>query len=476
MLSIDKIKNVYLVGIGGIGVSALAKFFLKLEKNVSGSDISDSSIIKELQNRGVGIYPQHSKNNISKLVDILIYSPAVPFNNPERVRARELKIPEMSYPEFLGELSKEKKTIAISGTHGKSTTTALIGLILTTAKFEPTVIVGSQVKKFVGNFRFGKSGYFVAEACEYRGHMLNLNPWAIVLTNLEADHLDYYKDLNDIIKHFEKFVLKLPKGGLLVINADDFGCQKLLTDELIENLKNKGVKILKYRIVSDKRQTKSEKGDFDCYAQNIRTKNGRQYFELFFNKKSYGYFKLLVPGVFNIYNALAAATLALQLEVKREIILKTLAEYHGIWRRFEIVGKIKNKIVISDYAHHPTAVKNTIKATKEFYPGKKLLVVFQPHHHNRTKKLFKEFLICFNDLNKDDLLILNEIYDVKGREEDQDQNISSLDLVKGIKNLNVLYSKDLNCTKKLILKKMNDFDVILIMGAGDIDEMARGLK
>ena len=467
MLSINKIKTAYFSGIGGIGVSAIAKIWLKLDKKIRGSDPVSSEIIKDLKERGVKIYPQPSKNHISKGVDILIYSPAVPFNNPERVRARELKIPEMSYPEVLGEISKEKKTIAISGTHGKSTTTALIGLILTAAKIDPTVIVGSQVKSFGwdGNLRLGKSKYFVAEACEYRAHMLNINPRGIVLTNLEADHLDYYKDLNDIIKHFEKFVLRLPKGGLLVYNSDNSGCRKLLNVNLKNKLKKLGIKIFDYGLLTSDH----------CYAKNIEIKNGKQYFEIIYQKKSLGRFTLAVPGEFNIYNALAAVCLSLQFGVKKEIIKKVLNNYHGIWRRFEIVGKLKNKIVISDYAHHPTAVKNTIQATKEYYPNKKLLVVFQPHHHNRTKKLFKEFLECFNDLTKNDLLILNEIYDVTGREENKDQNISSKNIVKKLtnKNFSSLYSKDLNCTKKLILKKVKDFDVVLIMGAGDVDSVAR---
>jgi len=463
MLSISKIKTAYFSGIGGIGTSAIAKLFLKLDKKVYGSDLVYTDIIKELKRQGAIIYPQQISSNINKAVDIFIYSPAVPENHPERVKARQLKIPQLSYPEFLGELSKQKKTIAITGTHGKSTTTALIGLIMSAAKFDPTVIVGSQVKSFAGNFRYGKSNYLVNEACEYRGHMLNLNPWAIVLTNIEEDHLDYYKDLNDIIKHFEKFVLKLPNGGLLIINGDDIGCKKLLNNNVKNKLKKRGIKIFDYGL----RTT-----DY-CYAKNIKIKNGRQFFEIIYKNKSLGHFSLAVPGEFNIYNALAAVSLSLQLGVKKEIIKKVLKNYHGIWRRFEIVGKLKNKLIISDYAHHPTAVRNTIQATKEFYLGKKLLVVFQPHHHNRTKKLFKEFLQCFNDLTKNDLLILNEIYDVTGREENKDQNISSKDLVKKLKKLNVFYSNDLNWTKKLIYQKVKDYDIVLIMGAGDIDDIAR---
>ncbi len=358
MLSISKQKSAYFVGIGGIGVSAIAKIWLKLGKKIKGSDPINSEIIRNLKKRGIKIYPQPSKNHISKGVDILIYSSAVPFDNPERARARELKIPEISYSEVLGEMSEEKKTIAISGTHGKSTTTALIGLIMSAAKLDPTVIVGSQVSAFGwdGNLRLGKSKFFVVEACEYRGHMLKVNPLTIVLTNLEPDHLDYYKDLNDIIKHFEKFLLKLPKGGLLIYNGDNPGCRKLLSKKLKKQLERKEITILNYGLLTT---------DY-CYAKNIKVKNGRQYFKIIYQKKNLGRFALTVPGEFNIYNALAAVSLSLQFGVKKEIIKKVLQNYHGIWRRFEIIGKLMNKLIISDYAHHPTAVKKTIQATDCF--------------------------------------------------------------------------------------------------------------
>ena len=229
-MDFDKIKKIHFSGVGGIGVSAVAKMFLKLGKKVQGSDLADSAIINELQRLGAKIFNKQISKNINPDIDLLIYSPAVPENNPERIAAKKMDIPQLNYPEFLGELSKQHKTIAISGTHGKSTTTALIGLILARAKLDPTVIVGSQVKSFDGNFRSGVGKLLVAEACEYRAHMLNLTPWAIILTNVEEDHLDYYKDLNDIIAHFKKFVLKLPNKGLLIYNADDTGCQKLLSN------------------------------------------------------------------------------------------------------------------------------------------------------------------------------------------------------------------------------------------------------
>jgi len=466
MLSIKNIKNIHFTGIGGIGVSAIAKMMLKLGKNVSGSDILTSPIVLDLKKRGIKTYAQQQAKNVKLTTDLLIYSPAVPASNPERVRAKKLKIPEMSYPGFLGHLSKQYKTIAISGTHGKSTTTALIGLILAKAKLDPTVIVGSQVNSFDGNFRGGKGQYLVAEACEYRANMLNFNPWAIVLTNLEEDHLDYYKNLDDIIAYFKKFVLKLPTKGLLIYNADDTGCQQLLSIGLISTLTKKGIRIISYGL---NRPT-------NFSVDNLTIKNGCQSFSILSGSRKIGQAELKVPGTFNVYNVLAAMALAVSLKIKATDIINVLNKFTGIWRRFEIVGIIKNDVlVVSDYAHHPTAIQQTLKAAKEFYPKRRLFLVYQPHQHNRTIKLFDDFVKCFGLA---DFVILNEIYDVAGRDAEKNQ-ISAKQLVESIiktgqlKSEQIVYSPDLSTTEKLIQENVKPHDLLLIMGAGEIDEVAR---
>lgn len=459
MLNIPKIRKVHFIGIGGIGVSAIVKMMLDLNKEATGSDLVFSEITEDLKKRGAKLFFGHHEENLSNNTDLVIYSPAVPAENPEREKAKKLKIPQFSYPEFLGELSKNYFTMAVSGTHGKTTTTALLGLILEKAGFDPTVIVGSKVKNFSdGNFRFGTSKYLVVEACEWRAHMLNLHPQIIVLTNLEADHLDYYKNLDDIIAHFQKYIDKLPKDGKIILNIDDDNCLKKLLPHR---------KVISYSI----------KKPAHVMAKNIETGKGFQKFDLCLPSKVYS-LTLKIPGLFNIYNCLAAATCALALDIKPEIIKAVIENYQGAWRRFEVLHatcNMKHVTIVSDYAHHPTAVRETIKAAKEFYPHQRIFVVFQPHHHHRTKVLFNDFVKNFDQV---DLVVISEIYRVAGREEKKDENISSNNLVEAInhkniksqehKNKKVLYGKDLEETKKLILANLKENDILLIMGAGDI--------
>jgi len=432
MIFFDGTKKIYFVGIGGIGVSALAKLFKGQGKKVAGSDKYSSEITDDLKRQGIKVDIGHKEENLDSDTDLVIYSPAVKSKIPEMKKAARLEIKQLSYPEALGVISKDKHTIAVSGTHGKSTTTAMLGVILVKAGLDPTVIVGSKIKHrgFDENVRMGKSKYFVVEACEWRAHMLKLNPKVIVLTNLEPDHLDYYKTFKNLKNTFKEYVGKLPKDGLLIFNADDRNC--------IEMAKSTKCKTVGYSI----------KSDF--------------------------YFSLQVPGRFNIYNALAASTCALELGIKPGIVNGALSSFKGIWRRFELIEADKRgylrgftpKItLISDYAHHPTAVKETLKAAKEFYPQRRLIVVFQPHHFDRTTRLFKSFTGAFN---KADLVILNEIYDVPGRE--VKKKISSKDLVRELKKQKIksIFTKDLEQTKKVLLENIQKKDLVLIMGAGDI--------
>lgn len=426
MQNFKQIKNIFFVGIGGIGVSALAKLFKSQGKIVIGSDKYSSEITDDLKRRGIKVYIGHKEKNLDSGADLVIYSPAVKPEIPERKKAAELGIKQLSYPGALGLITKDRYTIAVSGTHGKSTTTAMLGLILAKAGLDPTVIVGSKVGPFKNsNLRIGKSKYFIVEGCEWRAHMLELKPKIIILTNIEKDHLDYYKTFKNIKKAFKEYVGKLPKNGLLVVNADDKVC--------LEIAKSAKCKTVSYSIKSN------------------------------FN------FSLQVPGRFNIYNALAASTCALELGIKPEIIKKTLVNFKGIWRRFEKVGEYKGALIFSDYAHHPTAIKETLKAARECYPERRLVVVYQPHHFDRTKRLFRSFVGAFDEA---DFVILNEIYDVPGREVVKE--ISSRDLVRELKKRKVkaVFTKDLEETNEIILKNIRKGDIVLIMGAGDIYKLS----
>ncbi|MDP2586512.1 MAG: UDP-N-acetylmuramate--L-alanine ligase [Candidatus Komeilibacteria bacterium] len=457
-MDFSKINKVHVIGIGGIGVSAVAKIFLEQGKAVTGSDVSSSELTQNLEKRGVKIYYNHEASNLAEDVDLLVYSPAVPENNPERQKAAELNIQQKSYPEFLGVYSHDKKTIAVSGTNGKSTTTAMLGKIFIAAGLDPTIIVGTQVAGFDGNFRHGNSDILIVEACEWKGHMLNLLPQTIVLTNLEPDHLDFYKNLDELKHYFQKYINNLPVAeGKLIYNADDTSLKSLI--------KNKGYAVKSWSVNFE---------DGDYRATDIAFKKQKIDFKVNGHLLS-----LKVPGTFNIYNALAAAACAREFKIDWKIIKQSLAEFSGSWRRFEKIGPVKGKkntLVISDYAHHPTALKGTLKAAKDFYPDKRLVVAFQPHHFDRTAKLFDDFAKSFAWA---DVLVICQVYDVAGREADGQRTIGSQQLVNAIQKLNPLkeiyYAPDLEQTEKMLREKIQPNDLILIVGAGDIDNIARNL-
>ncbi|MDF1497882.1 MAG: UDP-N-acetylmuramate--L-alanine ligase [Patescibacteria group bacterium] len=455
-INLEKINKIHFIGIGGIGLSAIAKLMKEKGKYICGSDLNHSLIIENLEKSGIVIYTMQSKDNIDSSIELVIHSMAVPEDNPELKRAKELNIKTITYPESLSLIFNNKFGIAICGTHGKSSTTAMAGLLFDDAKLDPSIVVGSILPKYKSNLRIGKSKYFLIEACEYKRAFLNYYPKIILLNNIELDHTDYYKDLDDFKSAFEEFITHLSIDGMLILNGDD---------ENVLSIKNKISKILSFGL--------NEKND--VRAINVEFMDGQTKFEVFYRNKNIGEFVLKVPGLFNIYNALGAISLGLTLKIPIEKIKKSLKNYSGIWRRFEIKGEYKNALVISDYAHHPTEVKATIKATKKFYPEKRIMTVFQPHQHNRTKKLYQYFLKSFDDT---DILILSEIFDVEGREEKEDQSVSSLDLVNDIKkenkniSKNIFYTKNLEETKKLIDEKIKPDDILLIMGAGDIYKVA----
>jgi UDP-N-acetylmuramate--alanine ligase len=446
IVNINNLKKIHFVGIGGIGVSAIAKLMIWQEKKVSGSDCQESEITNELKKMGAEIFIGHKQENLNEDIDLAICTLAVPENNPEIIKAKKFGIPIFTYPQALGFLTKEKFGIAVCGTHGKSTASSMLALILKKSGLDPTIVIGSKVADFNGNAVVGKSKYFVFEACEYKRAFLNYYPKIIILNNVELDHTDYYKNLEDYKSAFEEFIKHLPKDGMLIIN------EKV-------KIQNSKVKILSFG--SDKKN--------DLVVSDIQLKDGETRFKVIFQEKNLGEFVLKVPGIFNIYNALGAIAAALLLEIKPEIIKKTLADFQGIWRRFESVGEINGAKIISDYAHHPTEVKAMIEGAEKFYPDKRIIAVFQPHRRNRTKKLFNDFIKSFD---RADMVILSEIFDVAGREEKKDSDVSSLDLVKEIKKRSkektVLFAKNLKETKKLILKNARKNDIILVMGAGDI--------
>lgn len=445
-------KKPHFIGIGGIGISAMVKFLARRGATITGSDLAESSVTKDLVFDGQQVFIGHAAENVPNDCDLIIYSPAVPSDNPERVVARERGIPEISYPEALGELSKEFRTIAVAGTNGKSTTAAMLGLILEEAGFDPTVIVGTKVPSFKhGNLRIGKTGsWFVVEACEYREHFLNLYSEFAVITNIEEDHLDYFRDLDHIRATFQKFVDRVPEIGQVVFNADDVTCQSLIYKNSVSFGENNG----EYRAI------------------NRISGLGQQIFELWLDNNNLGNIVLQVPGKFNVMNATAAAVTALVIGAPFGAVQAGLEKFFGVWRRFERVGTFQGAEVISDYGHHPTSIRGTLEAAREFFPDRRLVLCFQPHQHERTKSLFNDFVKV---LAGADVLILPEIFKAAGRTEET--NISSRDLAAAIKEgfptKEVVFASDLSAAEQLLNTVVQENDILIIQGAGDIDNLAR---
>ena len=467
---LNRFMKIHFIGIGGIGISALAKFYLQEGHKITGSDLVPFEDFKKEEFK---IFIGHSAKNLPKNTDFVIYTPAIPASNPELKEAKRLKIKCLTYPEALGELTKKYFTIAVSGTHGKSTTTAMIGLLLQKAGFDPTVIVGTKLKEFNNsNLRVGKSKYLVIEADEHMASFLNYWPQIIILTNIEEDHLDFYKNLQNIMRAFKKYISRLPKNGVLIMNKDDKNINKI-----ISNFSAKG---------------RPASGGQSSIFNKISTIN----FQLK-SKEAKKLKKILkVPGNHNISNSLAALSLARVLGISDKISFKALSEFKGTWRRFEEfnikIGAKKIK-VISDFAHHPTEIKASLKGIREKYPAiggfarggknKKIWCFFQPHQYQRTFYLFSDFVKVLKNIpiNK---LFITDIYDVAGREDKGiKEKISAEKLVKKIKKSNVSYIKKekiVSYIKENIqggeAEGAEERSIIVIMGAGDIYKIIEKLK
>lgn len=462
-MAFEDVRSVHLVGAGGIGISAVGKFLLAQGKRVSGSDAKPSAITEDLAARGAVISLGHAAENIPADCDLVVYTEAAGEGNPERASAKERGIRQLGHFDFLGELSKTYRTICVTGTNGKSTTTAMVGKIFEACGWDPTVFVGSLVPGWeLGNLRIGAGDILVVEGDEYKQKMVKLWPETTVITNIEEDHLDVYRDLDHIVATFQELVGKTT--GDVFVNADDVNSNRLA-----------GGKISGYA---------AENPGADVWTEDRVVEAGKQSFLVRRNvvgqDESLGRIELRVPGAFNMMNALAATAVALSYGAPFEKVRQALAGFTGIWRRFERVGSWNGAEVISDYAHHPTAIKGTLVAAKEFFPGRRIVLLFEPHQHSRTKELFHEFVTAFYDA---DVLILSEIYGAVGRT-DGEGAVSSLDLLSAIEgNLQAgdprvgpkYYAKDLNEAEAQLREVVRPDDVVIIMGAGDVDRVARKL-
>lgn len=425
-------------------MSGLAQIFHHQKKKISGSDSVPSEITKSLKLSGIKIFNEHKSSNIKTSCQLLIYSQAISEENEEIVQAKKLKIPTMSYPQALGELTKDYYTIAIAGTHGKSTTTAMTALIAIKGGLDPTVVIGTKLKELKNqNYRVGKSNYLIIEACEYKRSFLHFHPNVLIITNIEAEHLDYYKNLNDYKKAFKELIKKVPKDGTIIINEDE--------KNLKDCIKEAKSLILKY---SQKRKT-----NYLLLNNKLIGKDGSE-----------TKIDPTVPGEFNRKNASSAAIAGILLNIDNKTIENSIKSYKGSWRRMQYKKtKYKNVQFIDDYGHHPTEIRLTMQAIREKYPDSKILCIFQPHQYSRTHTLLKDFAISFKDC---DTLIIPNIYKVRDSEKDL-KKISTDTLVAEIAkhHSTVKNGNGLEKTSEFIKKNYKKFDVIVTMGAGDISKI-----
>jgi len=454
MHSPEKAQYVHFIGIGGIGVSAIARLFIEQGKTISGSDVVESDVTRTFTDKEVQIFiGPHKASNLPKNTQVVVFSPAVPETNPERIAARKRGIVEVSYPEMIGHIMMPMFGITISGTHGKTTTTALLGHVLVKSKLDPTVIVGSFVKDFNGkNERLGKSKYIVVEGDEYKASFLNYKPKMIILTTIDEDHLDYYRDINHIKAVFQEYLLRLPSDGIIIANADD-----MHTTELLENTQS--MKVITY----------GSKADY--YFTDVSFGKSSTSFVMH-HEQAYERIEMSLLGRHNVYNAAAAFTCAKILGVKSEEIAKAIKSFKGVWRRFDVRGTKKGVTVIDDYAHHPTEIKALISALRQSYEKRRILLVYQPHQEDRFTKLYERFLSAFNGIDK---LFLAEIYSVAGRKGKTD---TSERLVEPLQKqgIDVAFYPSFNPLKKDLLREAQKDDVIVFVGAGDITKLRQDFE
>ena len=439
--------HVHFIGIGGISMSGLAEILLKEGFTVSGSDSKVSPLTEHLEAKGAQIFYGQKASNIIDGIDCVVYTAAIRRENAELMEAVAKKIPMLTRAELLGQLMANYKTpIAVSGTHGKTTTTSMISHVLLAGDTDPTISVGGILQAIGGNIRVGSSGIFVTEACEYTNSFLSFFPKISIILNMDADHLDFFKDIDDIRHSFRKFAELLPADGTLIINAD--------TPKYEDIIRDLPCNVITYGL----------EHDADYQAADITyDKYGHASFSVLRNGVKVGSYYLKVPGIHNVSNALAAIALGHLLGLSEEVIIKGLGSFTGTDRRFQYKGEVAGVTIVDDYAHHPTEIEATLHAAHN-YPHKKLWCVFQPHTYTRTKALLPEFAKA---LSLADHVVVADIY--AARETDT-LGISSEDLQKRIQELGTPceYFPTFDEIENYLLSNCQEGDLLITMGAGDV--------
>ncbi len=426
-LQLRDVHHIHMIGVGGIGMSALARLFLYEKKRVSGSDATASPITESLSEAGVQVHTPQGAHAITDGIDLVVYTEAIDHDHEEMVAARALGVPMMNYFQALALAVNDYFLIVVSGTHGKTTTTAMLADIFEAAELDPTVVVGSLRAKTKTNFRSGKSKYAIVEACEYRRNFLSLQPDVLVITNLEHDHVDYYSDLAAVQQVFTELVATVDESGCVVANTSDPHVAPVLQAATVP---------------------------VHNYAEAIDPT-----------------LPLRAPGLHNLQNAAAATSAAAFCGIATDTIRAALTDFTGTWRRFEYKGEVNGAPIYDDYAHHPTAISMTIDAARELYPDKRIVVAFQPHTFSRTHALFNDFAKA---LAKADRVILAPIYAAR---ETNESGVSSRELlVKTTEfNPNVSYGESHEAIAEQIRQSITGEDVVLVLGAGPATKIAEML-
>ncbi|MBW6520418.1 MAG: UDP-N-acetylmuramate--L-alanine ligase [Desulfoarculaceae bacterium] len=442
-----KTKHIHFVGIGGIGMSGIAELLLNLGYKVSGSDLYGSAITVNLTALGGVIYAGHQGQWVSG-ADVVVTSSAIGVDNPEVVAALEANIPVIQRAEMLAELMRLKKYgIAIAGSHGKTSTTSMVSWVLSQAGLDPTIVVGGKVDSLGGNAKLGEGEFLVAEADESDGSFLKLSPVLEVVTNIDLEHLDYYRDIEHIKSVFMEFIDKIPFYGAVILCLDDANIADLLPE------------------IRKRKITYGLTAQADVHAEQLVATGGRTRFMVRQGDAQLGEIDLALPGRHNVYNALAVVCVGLELEIPFPVIAEALGSFEGVQRRMQLKGEVRGITIMDDYGHHPTEIRATLGAIKEAWPNKRLVVLFQPHRYSRTEALYKEFLTSFHQA---DFLVMTEIY---AASETPIAGVSSETLLLDVKQHGQRHTHFIPAVEELaeaLLPLLVADDLVLTLGAGNI--------
>jgi UDP-N-acetylmuramate--alanine ligase len=438
--------HIHFVGIGGIGMSGIAELLINLGYTVSGSDLKRSDITERLKRQGVSVWEGHAAEHVDD-ADVVVISSAVGPQNPEVLAARQQSIPVIRRAEMLAELMRLKYSIAVAGAHGKTTTTSIIAAVLAAGRLDPTVVIGGKLKGLGSNAVLGKGDYIVAEADESDGSFLKYSPAIAVVTNIDREHLDYYKGLEEIKRVFLSFLDRIPFYGLAVLCLDNEPIQ-----DLIPKLTKRAI-------------TYGMSAQADIRAQDVMFDGRTSRFSVTCGGRRMGSVRLNLPGVHNVYNSLASIAVGLELSIPFDVICSALESIDGVQRRLEVKGEGKGVTVVDDYGHHPTEIKTTLEAVRESWPGRRRIVVFQPHRYTRTRALFDDFTRAFYE---SDVLLVLPVY---AAGEEAIEGVTGRALWKGIQahgHKEALYAGSFEAAVTQLNDILAPGDLLLTLGAGDV--------